>query len=94
MKYNFSKIYIYILTLWIPFYFFWEWLRFSFTGDPSDGIRYVLEVFYIGLVLLILSSIFLAIKNKFLNLWDYVVFLIAMIILFLTKGLVFLVSYL
>jgi len=45
MKYNFNKIYVFILILWIPFYYFWDWLRFKFVGDPSDGIRYVLEVF-------------------------------------------------
>lgn len=93
MKYDFSKIYVFILILWIPFYYFWDWLRFKIVGDPSDGIRYILEVFVIGLVVLMLTSLFLAIKNKFRNLWDYVILILAVMILFFSNGFSFLMSY-
>jgi len=94
VKYDFNKIYVFILILWIPFYYFWDWLRFRFVGDPSDGIRYVLEAFFIGLAILMLTSLFLAINNKFRNLWDYVILILAIMVFFLSNGFSFLMSYL
>lgn len=93
MKYSFSKIYVAILILWIPFYYLWGWIRFKFVGDPSAALGYAIEAFDIGLVLLINCSIFFVIKNKFQNLWDYIIFFSASAIFFITGGHNFLISY-
>ena len=93
MTYNFSKIYISILLLWIPFYYLWGWLRFKFVGDASAALGYAIESFVIGLLILIVSSIILSVKNKFLNLWDYIIFISSLIAFTISGAHEFLLSY-
>lgn len=93
MKFSFSKIYVTILILWIPFYFFWTWVRYALVGDGSVILQYAIESFDIGLLLLIVCSFVMTIKNKFKNPWDYIIFIITTLIFFLSGGYAFFISY-
>lgn len=86
MTYTFSKVYIVILILWVPFYYFWGWIRFKFTADSSAGFVYFFESVVIVTIILLITSLISMYQNEYRNLWDYIICIFAIVIFFLAKG--------